>query len=289
MPQSSLVPASRIEVDGVGINYSLTAPSQSSSDPVMVLLHGYGASLETWWDVIDALAAKTPVLRFDFKGFGFSDKPPDERYSLWDQADLTVGLLRALSLKRVVLVGHSYGGGAAVLALGRMEQDGNGPTAVGLVLIDAASYPQPLPFFVAYLRNPLTRFVTNTFVPPTLRARLTLNGIMRAPGRVTRDRIKRYAYFFDLPGSHHSFAAAARYIVPTEADSTGALFNAIAVPTSIIWGEHDPIIPVAFGKRLHADIRSSQLHILAGTGHVPHEERPAETLGILQKFMDSLL
>src|SRR5262245_29858203 len=81
-----LVPARSLDISGVTINYA--ASLVSSSAPVLVLIHGFGASLETWNDIYPALRAKYSVVRLDLKGHGFSSKPDDEQYTMEDQARL---------------------------------------------------------------------------------------------------------------------------------------------------------------------------------------------------------
>src|SRR3954467_6078747 len=91
------------------ISYELSGDTLGTK-PVVVLLHGFGAAMESWSDIQPMIAAHYPVLRMDLNGFGMSSKPTDSRYSARHQADVVAGVLRELKLRRVVLIGHSFGG-----------------------------------------------------------------------------------------------------------------------------------------------------------------------------------
>src|SRR5262245_42336735 len=78
------------------ISYERSGDSLSSK-PTAVLLHGFGAAMESWSDIQPMISASYPVLRVDLKGFGRSSKPKDDRYSARDQADVVAGVLRALN------------------------------------------------------------------------------------------------------------------------------------------------------------------------------------------------
>src|SRR6266496_2169668 len=84
------VPALSVEVDGVRINYEQHLRSNDDR-PTLVLIHGFGASLDTWNDIYPALTAERSVVRIDLKGSGFSDKPRDDRYAPADHARLLLG------------------------------------------------------------------------------------------------------------------------------------------------------------------------------------------------------
>jgi pimeloyl-ACP methyl ester carboxylesterase len=223
----------------------------------------------------------------DLKGSGFSGKPKDGQYAPSDQALLLVKFLRELGQTNIVLVGHSLGGGVALLTYLESTLPNQGITVRGLVLIDSAGYSQNLPFFVLAVKNPVTRFISY-LMPPYYRARFVLNRIIKVKEQVTPDRVHRYAYFLNRPGSRYSLHQTAKQIAPQNASELIAKFSTITIPTLIIWGENDPVIPVENARSFNRDIPSSRLVVLTDTGHIPHEERPAQTLEILDGFLESL-
>ena len=274
-----------VEINGTTINYEYEPNSKSEGDTV-VLVHGFGASLESWNDIYPALSAKYSVLRLDLRGHGLSGKPLDSLYSLADQAEVLRTLIRNLSLQRVHLVGHSYGGGVVLMAYlsNRNNTVGDAINIRSLVLIDSAGYRQSFPFFVTAVEKPTLQFLSNLF-PATLRARVLLHKIMSVKSQITEERIHRYAKYFDLPGASHAIGEAARALIPPDLDELVQKYRTIAVPCQIIWGEEDPAIPLDFGKRFANEIPNARLSTLPRTGHVPHEERPLETLKIIQTFI----
>ncbi|WP_158219743.1 alpha/beta fold hydrolase [Ideonella sp. A 288] len=279
-------PADFVEVDGIQLRYQFTR--RTGKGAVVVLVHGFGASLESWTDIYAGLAEEHSVMRFDLRGHGLSSKPLDSNYSLRDQALLLVSILEKLRIQNVHLVGHSYGGGVVLMALLEHLKSVNTIARVrSLTLIDSAGYPQEFPFFVRAVESPLVQALTNLF-PSTLRARVLLTKIMRVDSQVTSERIQRYARYFDLPGYSHAMGEAARALVPPDLAQLVLRYSSLAVPTQIIWGAEDPAIPVEMAHRFNADLPNSKLEIFKSTGHIPHEERPAETLAVLKKFISEV-
>ena len=83
--------------------------------PPLLLIHGFGASTYTWRHIAPELARTHRVIAVDLKGFGQSDKPFDSRYSVFDQAELLAELIEEKDLHNLTLVGHSFGGGIALM------------------------------------------------------------------------------------------------------------------------------------------------------------------------------
>ena len=269
-------------IRGTSIHYESSTPPVDQGRPTLVLIHGFGATLQTWDDVLPRLEATHPILRLDLKGFGLSGRPADQRYSVEDQADLVADLVRQASPGAVVLVGHSYGGAAAILAERKL-----GGLVRGLVLIDAASYAQRLPFFVTCYRHALTRWAVAR-ASAAFRSRFVLTRLFVDKTRVNEERVERYARAMRMPGSDAASARVAEQILPASfADVTRAI-QAIGVPTLVIWGDSDRAVPLRFAHRLHEHIRGSRLAVLHACGHMPHEERPEEVLSILEPFLREL-
>ncbi len=281
-PQRKFITASRTTM-----SYQLSREA-GPGELTIVLLHGFGASLDSWSDVYPGLSSEYPVLRLDLKGFGMSGKPEDNAYAIADQARFVVDGLRKLNLMKIVLVGHSYGGAVALVTYLLGSDSAWKLDIRALVFIDPAIYDQPLPFFISDLRNPARRFISNTFTTPEWRARYVLDHIFANKTQITDERVQRYAAFYDSPGSHYSFAKAAEQIVPANADSVRDAIPSIALPVLAITGELDTVVPVALTRRLALEAPSSSLKVIAGAGHVPHEEQPEETLTTLLRFLNGL-
>jgi pimeloyl-ACP methyl ester carboxylesterase len=277
-------PDRTVKIEGLDIHFQ--AALRGDGETTLVMVHGFGACLESWHDVYPALAAAFSVVRVDLKGSGFSAKPRDEGYTLHDQARILLDFLKALRLEKIVLIGHSMGGGVSLLTCLRNLDTKSGVDIVGLALIDSVGYPQRLPLFVTALRNPFTRSVAQV-LPARLKVRLVLEKAFEVKSRITPDRIERYAFFLRLPGANFALARTAELILPPDLDIITPRYSEIEVPALIIWGEKDRVVPLESAHRFHAALRASRLLILPETGHVPHEERPLPVIDAITKFVKS--
>lgn len=275
-------PRQSLQVNGVAINYQ--ASLRQNLDTTVVMVHGFGAALETWDDIYPSLAAEFSVVRLDLKGSGFSSKPAQDSYSLVDQSKILLGFIKSMGLRKVVVIGHSLGGAISLISYLQYLDTKSSLEIVGLILIDSSSYPQQFPFFVGALRNPVTRFLSE-LLPVEIRIRLVLNYSMRVKSQITTKKIQGYSFFMKLPGAEFALAQTAKHIVPLDVDAITARFSEVSVPTLIIWGKDDRVIPLENGYRLHAAIQTSQLIILPETGHIPHEERPEEVMLAIKEFL----
>lgn len=277
-----------VELRGVRLHYRESAPAASGA-PALLLIHGFGGSTESWNDVLPMLSGAHATIRLDLKGFGLSGKPRDSDYSLDEQAELVSDFVEAARHPRVVLVGHSYGGAVAFLSYLKLRERGRAGRVAGLVLIDAAAYGQdPLPFFVAGLRHPFTRFIAEHLTTRAWRTRFVLRRLFVDKTKVDRERVERYAKYLRLPGAEPAMATVAAQVLPADPRSVSARLTTIDVPTAVIWGEKDPAIPLALGRRLASDIPRATLAVLADVGHVPHEEAPQRTAELILRFTDAL-
>jgi pimeloyl-ACP methyl ester carboxylesterase len=246
----------------------------------IVLLHGFGASLETWRDITPLLEADHTLYLVDMKGFGRSSKPNDRRYSPDDQAEIVNSFLQEVVGQPAVLAGNSLGGAVAIKACMASSTD----RITSLVLIDAAAYPQRLPFFIAVLRWPILNHLVLQ-LPAKWQARLILNTAFYDRRKVTEDRVERHAQFLHSPGSHTALITTAKQLLPQNADDFLKRLPTITVPALVIWGNQDRIIPVQNANRLHQDLKNSTLALLDMTGHVPQEERPKATAESIRNFL----
>ena len=267
---------------GVAINYRV----QGRGPTRVVFLHGFAAALTTW----DDLRGFFPADRFtlyllDLKGFGFSTKPHDGRYRPEDQAQVVAAFLEAERLGQVVLVGHSLGGGIALLVLLRAMAAGQSGRIGRLVLIDPAAYPQPLPPIMARLRHPFLGRAILHLCPLSFMVRYTLAQIYHERAAITPERVRRYMTCFGRRGMVYVLRESCRSLMPERYGDLARLYPSIAVPTLVIWGEHDRIVDPGHGPRLAADIPGARLKVIAGCGHNPHEERPGETFAVLAAFL----
>lgn len=270
-PAGTGLVARYVTVDGTRIRYV-----EEGTGPDVLLLHGLGASIYTWRDVIGPVAAAGfHVVAFDNRGFGGSAKPATG-YRVGDLATLTVHLLDSLHLDDVVLVGHSMGGEIAALTALRAPQK-----VRGLVLVDAAGLGTHLPLLTRLARAPLVGSIIAGF-----RSRRGVRAAVRSsfanPTLVTESEVDQYYAPVADPDFGHTLSGVARQF------DFGALegrLDSIGVPTLVIWGSRDRWIPVDIGQRMALDLPRAAFVLVPGVGHDVPDEAPAELTKHLVAFL----
>lgn len=265
---------------GVEINYEVRGLGHKPA----VLLHGFGASLETWRTIQPYLEPNLLLYLVDLKGFGISSKPGDGAYSIGDQASIVESFLQELELAEVCLIGHSLGGAVALSVCLKLAEVQDAGRVASLILIDAPATTQRLPFFIRPLINPVLSPLLSA-LPWRSPARYVLKRIFYDAGQVTEERVERYARFLDLPGSHRAMIASARQILPQYAHYPPARLDALRTRTLILSGDHDRVVPQWQAGLLKEHIPDSKLVILPSCGHMPPEECPKETAREILNFM----
>jgi len=259
------------------------------ADPVeggdtFLLVHGYGASTFSWRYWTPRLADLGHVVEVDLKGHGESPRPDDGRYAPADQAALVRGLIDEHDLRDLTLVGHSLGGGVALLvALGLLSET---PSRLKrLVIVAGAAYPQPLPPFVTMAGWP--RLTSSFFdvIGPRRIVATTLRLIVHDRSSVTPEQVAGYAAPLSTPGALQVLLASARQIVPPDLPDLVERYPEIDVPTLLIWGREDPVVPLWVGERLQRELPHARLHVFERCGHLPAEEHAVESLEVLEDFL----
>jgi pimeloyl-ACP methyl ester carboxylesterase len=257
---------------------------QGKGKPVL-LLHGFGASSYTWRHVEPALAAAGHrVLTVDLKGFGLSDKPLDKAYSIFDQATLISAFIDQLKLKDVTVIGHSLGGGVTlVLAL---EKDKKKRDRISkIVLIDSIAYSQNIPIAFNILRTPVLGKISSSLVPLDVQTRVALRLAYFDNSKFDSKDVKQYADPLKEKGSRHAMIQTARQILPENLPELSNRYKTIQIPALIIWCSHDRVIKPTIGLRLHDDLPNSTFYVVRECGHMPQEEKPQQTVKLLQDFL----
>lgn len=255
----------------------------------LVLLHGFGAHAFTWRHLIGPLAERRRVIALDLKGFGASPKPADGRYAPLDHAAVVREFLAAEGLTDVVLVGHSFGGAVALLSA--LDEAAAGPNASrvrGLVLIGSPAYRQAVPRFIRLFRRRLVGELVLGVVPPRMLARAVLAEGYADPRRIRAEQVEAYAAPLAERRTARAILATARQLVPPDLDAITARYAGLRLPVLLVWGDRDVVVPVAIARRLHAALPGAELVVIEDCGHIPQEERPAETLAALEAFLGRL-
>jgi pimeloyl-ACP methyl ester carboxylesterase len=244
--------------------------------PTVVMLHGFGASLLSWADWADALAASHRVIRLDLPGAGLS--PPDSTgdYSDARAIALVLALMDEAGVDQADLIGHSMGGRIAWrLAAAHPER------VRRLVLIAPDGFASPGFDYGKPPEVPATLALMRWFLPRSaIRANLAV--AYADPARMTEDAVTQAHDMLRAPGARAALLERMRQTILTDPRPD---LTRITAPTLLIWGEADAMIPVTNARDYLAALPRAQLLALPGLGHLPQVEDPAAALPALTGFL----
>lgn len=278
----------QITAHGHQYSYLRYAPNEPRPTPVdrdpVLLIHGIASSSGTWLPVMTELARRgfpRPVIAPDGLGHGASSKPRNGDYSLGAQATAARDVLLLLGHKRATLAGHSLGG--------------------GVVLQFAYQFPEMCGRLVLVSSGGLGRSVS-----PVIRAsklpgagvvmRLALNRAVGASlerhsqaWRAERKELARHLASLADPGARRAYLHEVDATIDLRGQrltATNRLYLTEAVPSLIVWGERDRIIPVQHGHRAASAMPGSRLEIFPAAGHFPHHAEPRRFVDVLTDFIE---
>jgi pimeloyl-ACP methyl ester carboxylesterase len=262
----------------------------AGSGPVLLLIHGMAGSATTWQQVMPGLAARFTVVAPDLLGHGGSDKPQGD-YSLGAFACTLRDLLVALGHERATVVGQSLGGGVAMQFSYQYPE-----RTERLVLVGSGGLGREVNTLLRLLSLPGSEAVLRLACAAPVRGAIesVAGGAARVglrPAPVVAELWRSYASLSD-DAARGAFLRTLRAVVDPRGQAVSAsnrLHLAAEVPTLIIWGDADPIIPVDHAYAAHTSIPGSRLEIFGGVGHYPHCEEPERFIEVLSDFVESTL
>jgi pimeloyl-ACP methyl ester carboxylesterase len=271
-----------VQVNGLNVHYK----SMGRGEPVVFLLHGFGASAFSWREVMAPLAQNGTVVAFDRPAFGLTQRPmPGEwkgqtPYAPEAQADLTAGLMDALGVEKAILVGHSAGGSTALLtALTYPER------VAGLVLVAAAVYSRGRS---SSLVRPLLGTPQMRHLGPLLVRRIQESGVdtLRSawydPEKITPQVWEGYLKPLKVENWDRALWELTRASHPLDLPRR---LGEVRVPVLVVTGDDDRIVPAGQSVRLAQALSGSDLLVIPNCGHLPQEECPEPFLQAVEAFL----
>jgi pimeloyl-ACP methyl ester carboxylesterase len=277
-PRWAQAPSQFVAIDGMLVHLRDQGPRD---DPApIVLLHGTSASLHTWEGWVTVLQDKRRVISLDLPGFGLTGPFPDGDYRMSHYSAFLANVLEQLQVPRAVVAGNSFGGQLAwQFALDHPQR------VERLVLVDAAGYPRnatsmPIGFRLAQIPA-LAPVMANVLPRPMIEA--SIRNVYGDPDQVSDELIDRY-YELTLRAGNRD--ALRQRFIQVEAGQSYTRISELKMPTLILWGGRDELIPPVNAERFKRDIKGSRLVLFDELGHVPQEEDPARTVAVLMGFLE---
>jgi len=254
---------------------------------VLLLIHGIGDDSTTWSGLLPWLAKRYTVIAPDLLGHGGSDKPRAD-YAAAAYACGMRDLLSVLDVDRVTVIGHSLGGGVAMQFAYQFPE-----WCERLVLIGSGGVAREVHPLLRLASAPGAELMLPFLTSPTSRLAVRLAApVLRRGGRLGLGSdfdygLDRYFALADRT-ARLAFLRTLRSVV----DRRGQVITMLdrcyltqGMPTLLVWGGRDRVIPVVHGALAHAAMPGSRLEIFSDAGHFPHHEDPARFLGVLEDFL----
>jgi pimeloyl-ACP methyl ester carboxylesterase len=261
----------------------------AGSGPPLLLLHGIGDSSQTWNQVIPLLASRYTVIAPDLLGHGESDKPRAD-YAISAYACGMRDLLAALDIDNVTLLGHSLGGGVAMQFAYQFPE-----RCERLIVVASGGVGRTVHPLLRMAAAPGAEVLLPIATAPPVRwaVRHSAGLMKRLPlfslGEDTDYVVHRYEGL-SSGRARSAFLRTLRAGVDVRGQVVTMLdrcYLAAGLPTMIVWGTKDPVIPVRHALVAHSAMPGSRLELFEGSGHFPHHDDPARFVTVIKDFIAS--
>jgi len=250
----------KIKIEGININYIT-----EGSGPCVLLLHGWGANINTMMPIFNILKDNFKVYAIDFPGFGESEEP-SEVFGVYDYARVTKSFIDKMGMKEVILLGHSFGGRVSIVLSSQYKE-----IIKQMVLVDSAGLipKRGLKYYIKVYSFKTLRFLYNTLF-------------------FWKDKNERLESFYKKFGSkdyQDSSGIMRKILVKVVNEDLRPLLTEIESSTLLIWGENDTATPLYMAKIMESEIKDSGLVVLEGAGHYSYLDDFGRFSIILKTFL----
>jgi pimeloyl-ACP methyl ester carboxylesterase len=253
-------------VDGCRLHW-VDCKGIEPNGPPLVLLHGLSDCHATWMHLVPRLAQDRRVFVPDLPGHGLSARP-DASYELQWYAHLMARWLESRGLESVDMVGHSFGGGVALMMLPVCRR-----RIRRLILLSSGGLGREISFLLRLASIP---YVVERFGQPFMGPAMRLGLLAMGGAFSQKDGAKRSA-MNARGGSARAFARTVRDIIDWRGQRRSFLErppDLALPPMAVFWGDRDAVIPISHAKRLSQSLDGVRLTVFHGCGHYPHHQQP---------------
>lgn len=248
-----------IIIDGLNINYI-----DEGTGNAVLLLHGWGGSIQTMMPIVNILKDKCRVISLDLPGFGESDIP-DTPWNSYDYAQCIKKFIDTLGLNDIVLFGHSHGGRVSIILASKYN------FVKKLILIDSAGII-PKRKIKYYIKVYSFKLLKNIY-------------IIFSKGDTKEKRLEEFYKKFGSTDYKESQGVMRQTMVKVIHDNLAELLTSIKAPTLLIWGENDEDTPLYMGKLMEEKISDSGLIILKDAGHYSYIDCYDQFKAVINVFL----
>jgi pimeloyl-ACP methyl ester carboxylesterase len=273
-----------MDINGIQVHYK----EKGSGDPAIILLHGFGASLFSWREVMDPLSSLGTVYAYDRPGFGLTSRPLNgawtgsNPYSLRGQTQMLEDFMDQKGIDQAILVGNSAGGSVATLfslehpdrVAALVEVDaavmgmgGNGTPGWQRYLLNTPQAQKLVPLLMRSIRNWGTEMIKTAW---------------HDPGKISAGVVEGYQKPLQVDDWDKGLYEVLKARESIDLESK---LNDLKLPVLVITGDDDRIVPTADSIQLADAIPGAKLVVLSKCGHVPQEECPADFLQAIEPFI----
>ncbi|MGI9567739.1 MAG: alpha/beta fold hydrolase [Nitrosopumilus sp.] len=259
------------KIDQLSVRY---LESGKGKNRHILFIHGLGSAADRWMNIPDVLSTDFHCIALDLPGFGESGKPVKIDYTIDYFRRFIVSFLKKLSIHNepTCLIGHSLGGYiAAEIAIQNQNYVNQ------LVLIDSSGMlDQPTPILEEYLEAAMN--------PTKDNVRKAFEKMVADPSRIPSPLVDGFIRRINMPNAKKAFKSTLVNSATTQIGSN-RLNQINNIPTLILWGIHDKVIPLEHSKFFKDSIDNSQLEVIYDAGHAPFAEKPTQVSELLKKFL----
>jgi pimeloyl-ACP methyl ester carboxylesterase len=276
-----------VQIHDHRVVYRIGGENPTTKRPVLLLIHGMASSSATWREVMPALSQRYTVVAPDLPGHGESDKPRQD-YSLGAHANALRDLLVAIGVDRATMVGQSLGGGVAMQLAYQHPRH-----CERLVLVSSGGLGREVSWILRALSFPGAEYLMPILFPSFVcDAGNAIGRSLQRFGLRAPRLEEEWRSYISLNDSEtrEAFLRTLRAVVNVGGQAVSAhdrLYLSSRLPTLIVWGERDGIIPVAHAHEALRAMPASRLVIFEESGHFPHVEEPGRFIEALIGFVES--